>query len=162
MKSQISPKISPGSRSLKLLRTRSTVSSTAFSRGCPFLHGSTGEDNNLSAFKTSNDSTQDIRMDATCIAQSLPPDDKLPPGSMGLPLVGETLEFMRDRKGFLDRRRQRHGPIWKTHLLGKPTIFVSDVQAVRKILAAEHRLVRNSPPETFKQLLGPSYQGVVL
>lgn len=41
----------------------------------------------------------------------------LPPGNLGLPWLGETLNFLR-ASNFIDYRRQRYGPIFKTHLLG--------------------------------------------
>ena len=128
--------------------------------GCPFLAGSR---NGFLAFRGEDEwhgtdgLTQGLR---SMPPTGPPPIHELPPGNLGQPLIGETLEFMRDRKGFLERRRKQHGPIWKTSLLGRNTIYVSDVQAARQILAAEHKLVGNSPPETFRRLLGPSYQGV--
>jgi cytochrome P450 len=50
---------------------------------------------------------------------------KLPPGSSGLPLVGETLPFISDMFGFIRARTERHGPVFRSHILGHPTAFIS-------------------------------------
>ena len=59
---------------------------------------------------------------------------KLPPGSDGLPLLGETLSFIQDVFGFIRKRRARYGPIFRTHILGKPTVFISGPQLAEKWL----------------------------
>src|SRR2546425_2949449 len=59
---------------------------------------------------------------------------KLPPGSDGLPLLGETLSFIRDVFGFIHERRTRYGPVFRTHILGKPTVFISGPQLAEKWL----------------------------
>jgi retinoid hydroxylase len=48
-----------------------------------------------------------------------------PPGSSGLPLVGETLSFVGDIFGFVRTRRAAHGPVFRTHLLGNPTVILA-------------------------------------
>jgi retinoid hydroxylase len=50
---------------------------------------------------------------------------KLPPGSSGFPLVGETLPFISDMFGFIRARTERHGPVFRSHILGHPTAFIS-------------------------------------
>jgi cytochrome P450 len=42
-----------------------------------------------------------------------------PPGSAGLPGVGETLEFVKDPFGFIQKRRARYGRVFRTSLLGR-------------------------------------------
>ena len=49
----------------------------------------------------------------------------LPPGSDGLPLLGETLAFANDPFGFIHERRAKHGNIFRTNILGHQTIFIS-------------------------------------
>ncbi|WP_366557639.1 hypothetical protein [Okeania sp. SIO1I7] len=56
----------------------------------------------------------------------------LPPGSFGLPLIGETIDFIRD-SNFADRREQKYGTIFKTHILGRPTIVMIGPEANRFI-----------------------------
>ncbi len=49
----------------------------------------------------------------------------LPPGSDGLPLLGETLAFAQNPFAFIHERRQRHGDIFRTSILGHATVFIS-------------------------------------
>ena len=60
--------------------------------------------------------------------------DRLPPGQMGLPLLGETLEFVFDPK-FVEKRYQKHGSIFKTHIIGRPTVYMVGPEAVEFVLA---------------------------
>lgn len=54
----------------------------------------------------------------------------LPPGTLGLPWVGETLAFVKDPFAFLAERYKRHGPVFKTRLLGEPVICLTGPDAV--------------------------------
>ena len=49
----------------------------------------------------------------------------LPPGSNGLPLVGETLAFVSNPFAFVSQRRARFGDVFRTSILGKPTVFLA-------------------------------------
>jgi retinoid hydroxylase len=51
-----------------------------------------------------------------------------PPGSDGLPLLGETLPFIRDMFGFMRTRFAKHGPVFRSHLLGNPTVFITGAE----------------------------------
>ncbi|MBI5716922.1 MAG: cytochrome P450 [Burkholderiales bacterium] len=51
--------------------------------------------------------------------------NRLLPGSEGLPLVGETLDFAKNVFAFIGRRRARHGDVFRTHILGSPTVFIA-------------------------------------
>ena len=59
---------------------------------------------------------------------------KLPPGSDGLPMLGETLSFIQDVFGFIRKRTERYGPVFRTRILGKPTVFISGPQLAEKWL----------------------------
>ena len=52
----------------------------------------------------------------------------LPPGSNGLPLVGETLAFASNPFAFVSQRRARFGNVFRTSILGKPTVFLAGPQ----------------------------------
>jgi len=58
-------------------------------------------------------------------AQSLP----LPPGEDGLPLLGQTLAFLKDPFGFVEDRVGRYGPVFRTRLLGRRTAVVTGPDA---------------------------------
>jgi cytochrome P450 len=47
-----------------------------------------------------------------------------PPGSKGLPFLGETLAFANNPFAFIHRRRARFGDIFRTNVLGSPTVFI--------------------------------------
>jgi len=49
----------------------------------------------------------------------------LPPGSNGLPLLGETLAFASNPFAFIHQRRTRFGDIFRTSILGSPTVFIA-------------------------------------
>lgn len=79
----------------------------------------------------------------------------LPPGDLGLPIIGETLSFLRD-SDFAEKRHEKYGPVFKTHLFGRPTILLVGAEANRFLLVNENQyFVSNWPPST-KQLLGPA------
>lgn len=79
----------------------------------------------------------------------------LPPGSPGLPLVGETLAFLSSPTTFADKRRSAHGPIFRSHILGAPAVFLSGPEANRWIFAGEDRYLQNRWSAGIRQLLGP-------
>ena len=47
----------------------------------------------------------------------------LPPGGNGLPLLGETLAFANNPFAFIHQRRARFGDVFRTSILGSPTVF---------------------------------------
>ncbi|XP_059215352.1 cytochrome P450 26C1 isoform X3 [Centropristis striata] len=80
----------------------------------------------------------------------------LPRGSMGWPLVGETFHWLFQGSNFHISRRERHGNVFKTHLLGKPVIRVTGAENIRKILLGEHSLVCTQWPQSTRIILGPN------
>nr|XP_060624702.1 cytochrome P450 26A1 [Anolis sagrei ordinatus] len=78
----------------------------------------------------------------------------LPPGTMGLPFFGETLQLVLQRRKFLQMKRRKYGFVYKTHLFGKPTVRVMGVENVRHILLGEHRLVAVQWPASVRTILG--------
>ncbi|MBN3304405.1 cytochrome P450 26A1 [Amia ocellicauda] len=78
----------------------------------------------------------------------------LPPGTMGLPFLGETLQMVLQRRKFLQMKRQKYGFIYKTHLFGNPTVRVMGAENVRQILLGEHRLVAAQWPASVRTILG--------
>ncbi|XP_070771997.1 cytochrome P450 26C1 [Enoplosus armatus] len=80
----------------------------------------------------------------------------LPKGSMGWPLVGETFHWLFQGSNFHISRRERHGNVFKTHLLGKPVIRVTGAENIRKILLGEHSLVCTQWPQSTRIILGPN------
>ncbi len=54
----------------------------------------------------------------------------LPPGNLGPPWIGETLAFVKDSFAFFAERREKHGPVFRTRLLGEPVICLMGPDAV--------------------------------
>jgi len=84
-------------------------------------------------------------------------DFPLPPGSFGLPFIGETLSFLGDRN-FGAKKEAKYGSIFKTNIIGKPTVFMIGAEANRFILQThfDHFSWREGWPENFRTLLGES------
>ncbi|XP_078669250.1 cytochrome P450 26A1-like [Branchiostoma floridae x Branchiostoma belcheri] len=81
-------------------------------------------------------------------------DLPLPPGSMGLPFIGETLSLVWQGGKFSTSRHAHYGDVFKTHILGRPTIRVRGATNVRKILLGENHIVTSLWPQTFRTVLG--------
>jgi cytochrome P450 len=79
---------------------------------------------------------------------------QIPPGKFGLPVIGETLDFFKD-PNFAKKRHQQYGEIFKTRLLGSPTIFLKGPDANRFVLTHENEYFQVSWPGSVKALLGP-------
>ncbi|XWS74812.1 hypothetical protein CRYUN_Cryun01aG0029900 [Craigia yunnanensis] len=84
---------------------------------------------------------------------------RLPPGNLGLPFVGETLQLIAAYKTenpepFIDERVSRYGSIFTTHVFGEPTVFSADPETNRFILQNEGKLFDCSYPGSISNLLG--------
>lgn len=84
---------------------------------------------------------------------------RLPPGSLGLPVIGETLQLISAYKTenpepFIDERVGRFGPIFTTHVFGEPTVFSAEPETNRFILQNEGKLFECSYPSSISNLLG--------
>eukprot|EP01018_Ginkgo_biloba_P025152 Gb_27584 [translate_table: standard] len=84
---------------------------------------------------------------------------KLPPGSSGLPLLGETIQFQWALKSnkpeeFFDERVKRFGHVFKTCLFGEQTVVVTGPSGNRLLLSNENKLVVGSFPNPFLRLVG--------
>ncbi|XP_077242780.1 cytochrome P450, family 718 [Tasmannia lanceolata] len=84
----------------------------------------------------------------------------LPPGEMGFPWIGEMMQFYRAQlanrlyEDFVQPRIIKHGNIFKTRLMGEPTVVVSGSTANRFFLSNEFKLVVSSWPSASVQLMG--------
>ncbi|KAH6764102.1 cytochrome P450 [Perilla frutescens var. frutescens] len=84
----------------------------------------------------------------------------LPPGKMGLPWIGETIDFYKAQKknrlyeDFILARMEKHGSTFKTRLMGHPTVVVSGAEANKFFLSNEFKLVVSSWPSSSVQLMG--------
>lgn len=81
----------------------------------------------------------------------------LPPGSLGLPFIGETIQFLLD-SDFANKREKQYGSIYKTHILGRKTVFMTGAKANKFILSSHMDCFSwgKGYPNNFKELLGRS------
>ncbi|KAK9666685.1 hypothetical protein RND81_14G203700 [Saponaria officinalis] len=91
------------------------------------------------------------------IFKGRPSKIKLPPGSKGLPLVGETLQLLMpsyslDLPSFIKTRIQRYGLIFQTRLVGRPVVMSADPVFNKYIVQQEGRLVEMWYLDTFSKL----------
>ncbi|KAJ6393726.1 hypothetical protein OIU77_023041 [Salix suchowensis] len=83
----------------------------------------------------------------------------LPPGSMGLPFIGETLQFFApdtscDIHPFVRARMKRYGPIFRTNLVGRPVVVSTDPDLNYFIFQQEGKLFQSWYPDTFTEIFG--------
>ncbi|KAK4482576.1 hypothetical protein RD792_009738 [Penstemon davidsonii] len=81
----------------------------------------------------------------------------LPPGSMGLPLIGETIQLVipnasLDLLPFIKKRITRYGPIFRTNIAGRPVIVSSDPEFNHFLLRHDGKLVESWSMDTFAQV----------
>lgn len=82
----------------------------------------------------------------------------LPPGSMGLPVIGETMQLLIpsynsiDIHPFIRKRIQRYGPIFRTNLVGRPIIVTADPEVNKYIFSQEGNLVEMWYLDSFAKL----------
>ncbi|XP_044506685.1 cytochrome P450 85A-like [Mangifera indica] len=78
----------------------------------------------------------------------------LPPGTMGWPVFGETTEFLKQGPNFMKNRRERYGSVFKSHVLGCPTIVSMDPELNRYILMNESKGLVPGYPQSMLDILG--------
>ncbi|KAH9304924.1 hypothetical protein KI387_009328, partial [Taxus chinensis] len=82
-----------------------------------------------------------------------------PPGSMGLPFVGETLEFQVPDTSysispFIKKRMRRYGSVFKTHLFGIPMVVSTDADFNQFVFEQEDRVFESWFPTSLCNALG--------
>ncbi|XP_017697553.1 cytochrome P450 85A1-like isoform X3 [Phoenix dactylifera] len=78
----------------------------------------------------------------------------LPPGTMGWPVFGETTEFLKQGPNFMKNQRARYGNLFKTHILGSPTVVCMDPELNRYILMNEGKGLVPGYPQSMQDLMG--------
>ncbi|BFI24899.1 protein MpCYP815A1 [Marchantia polymorpha subsp. ruderalis] len=84
---------------------------------------------------------------------------KLPKGSLGWPLVGETFAFQHclmstTPHSFVDERRRRYGDLFLTHLFGTPLLASTDPDMNKFILTKEEPLFTSTLPKSISMAVG--------
>ncbi|CAN6685716.1 unnamed protein product [Malus baccata var. baccata] len=82
---------------------------------------------------------------------------KLPPGSMGWPYIGETLQmYSMDPNIFFATKQKRYGDVFKTHILGCPCVMLASPEATKFVLVTHAHLFKPTYPKSKEKLIGPS------
>lgn len=84
----------------------------------------------------------------------------LPPGQMGLPVIGESIQYLRDPEFFIAKRQARYGNVFKTHLFGCPTITLIGADAARFLFSNDGQKLEMTNTPNFEILLGKKSIGV--
>lgn len=84
---------------------------------------------------------------------------KLPPGSMGFPLIGETLQYLLpsnsiDIPTFIQTRKKKYGLVFRTSLVGQKVVISNDPDFNHFLLQQEGKLVEFWYLGTFAKLFG--------
>ncbi|KAL6654086.1 hypothetical protein ACP70R_007551 [Stipagrostis hirtigluma subsp. patula] len=83
---------------------------------------------------------------------------RLPPGSMGIPIIGETLQFKSTPSlgipSYYQQRLKRYGPVFKTSLVGQPMVISMDQELNRFIFQQENKLFQSWYPEATNSIFG--------
>ncbi|XP_057464872.1 abscisic acid 8'-hydroxylase 4-like [Actinidia eriantha] len=82
---------------------------------------------------------------------------KLPPGSMGWPYIGKSLQlYSQDPNEFFAKKQRRYGDIFKTHILDCPCVMLASPEATRFVLVTRAHLFKPTYPKSKKTMIGPS------
>ncbi|GLJ28364.1 hypothetical protein SUGI_0558120 [Cryptomeria japonica] len=83
----------------------------------------------------------------------------LPPGSLGLPLIGQTLEYVSAKesnktKEWIEEKVAKYGPVFKTSLMGCPTVVVTGQAGNKFLLQNDYSIITNKKPITSSRIIG--------
>jgi cytochrome P450 len=78
----------------------------------------------------------------------------LPPGSMGLPFLGETMAFGKNPFRFLEERQKRHGNVFKSSLFGRRIVFLAGTEGAEAFYDAQNISRADAHPFPLVQLFG--------
>src|SRR5688572_28696370 len=77
-----------------------------------------------------------------------------PPGSMGLPLIGETLGFITNVFRFLEVRQKRYGNVFKSQVLGRRIVFLAGTDGAEAFYNSENISRSDAHPFPLVDLFG--------
>ncbi|XP_019457966.1 PREDICTED: 3-epi-6-deoxocathasterone 23-monooxygenase isoform X2 [Lupinus angustifolius] len=86
---------------------------------------------------------------------------QLPLGTLGLPFIGETIEFVSCAysdcpERFMDKRQHKYGKVFKSHIFGNRTIVSTDADVNKFILQSDANVFVPSYPKSLTELMGKS------
>lgn len=83
----------------------------------------------------------------------------LPKGSLGYPLIGETFSFLQAQKKdqgpqWINQRVAKYGPVFKTSLMGSPTLIIVGQAGNKFILGSDEDVLAAKQPKTLSSIAG--------
>ena len=96
-------------------------------------------------------------MKITNQAKSLP----LPPGDLGLPIIGQDRKLRQNPQHFREELYQKHGAICKTRLIGQNYIYLHGYEAVKFVLTNEDKYFVNTSFPNSKKIFGETNIGML-
>ncbi|XP_043713448.1 3-epi-6-deoxocathasterone 23-monooxygenase CYP90C1 [Telopea speciosissima] len=86
-------------------------------------------------------------------------DSRVPKGSLGFPLIGETLDFIicgysSRPVSFMEKRKSLYGKVFKSHILGRPIIVSTDPYVNKAILQNNGSTFVPYYPKSVTELMG--------
>lgn len=84
---------------------------------------------------------------------------RVPPGSLGLPLVGQSLGLLwamraNSAEKWLENRARKYGPVSKLSLFGKQTVFIYGQAANKFVFASDANTLTNQQTASVRMILG--------
>ncbi|KAL8469996.1 hypothetical protein ACS0TY_032748 [Phlomoides rotata] len=84
---------------------------------------------------------------------------RLPPGSLGLPFIGQSLSLLwamrsNTAEKWMAHRAKKYGPVSKLSLFGKPTVFIHGEGANKLMFTSDGSKLSNHQTESVKMILG--------
>ncbi|KAL3517103.1 hypothetical protein ACH5RR_024005 [Cinchona calisaya] len=89
----------------------------------------------------------------------------LPPGSMGFPIIGESMQFFSSQPldgvpSFIQKRVERYGSLFRTSVVGQPMVVSTDAEINHYIFQQEGKLFQCWYTESARQITGK--QGIMV
>ncbi len=78
----------------------------------------------------------------------------LPPGRPGLPLLGQTLAFLKNGFGFVEKGTRRFGPVFRTRILGRETAVIVGPDASGEFIDPRHVQRQGAMVPHVQELMG--------
>ncbi|KAL0306383.1 UNVERIFIED_CONTAM: Beta-amyrin 28-monooxygenase [Sesamum radiatum] len=87
------------------------------------------------------------------------PLKRLPPGSLGIPVIGQSLGLLwamraNTAEKWIADRATKYGPVSKMSLFGKPTVFIHGQAANKLVFTSDGSKMSNHQTESVKRILG--------
>ncbi|KAG6423523.1 hypothetical protein SASPL_113922 [Salvia splendens] len=84
---------------------------------------------------------------------------RVPPGSFGIPLIGQTLELSKAMRSdtaeeWLQQRARKYGPISKMSIFGKPTVFLTGQAYNKFVFSSDGKTLSSKQPASVSRLMG--------